>query len=54
MTAAPQAHAQAGSRPGDIPDCLRYRPATRQAQAVDTSTCHLGFRCILRDATAPR
>jgi formylglycine-generating enzyme required for sulfatase activity len=33
--------------------CLRYRPAARQAEAVDTSTCHLGFRCILRDATAP-
>lgn len=28
--------------------CLRYRPAARQPQAVDTSTCHLGFRCILR------
>jgi sulfatase modifying factor 1 len=29
--------------------CLRYRPAARQAEAVDTSTCHLGFRCIIRD-----
>jgi len=28
--------------------CLRYRPAARQPQAVDTSTCHLGFRCIIR------
>jgi sulfatase modifying factor 1 len=28
--------------------CLRYRPAARQAEAVDTSTCHLGFRCIIR------
>jgi sulfatase modifying factor 1 len=28
--------------------CRRYRPAARMAQAVDTSTCHLGFRCILR------
>jgi formylglycine-generating enzyme required for sulfatase activity len=28
--------------------CLRYRPAARQAQAVDTSTCHIGFRCIVR------
>ena len=26
--------------------CRRYRPAARMAQAVDTSTCHLGFRCI--------
>ena len=28
--------------------CLRYRPAARQAQMVDTSTAHLGFRCIVR------
>jgi formylglycine-generating enzyme len=28
--------------------CLRYRPAARQPQAVDTSTCHMGFRCITR------
>ena len=28
--------------------CLRYRPAARQAQAVDSATSHLGFRCIVR------
>jgi formylglycine-generating enzyme len=28
--------------------CQRYRPAARMAQAADTSTCHLGFRCIIR------
>jgi formylglycine-generating enzyme required for sulfatase activity len=28
--------------------CLRYRPAARQGEAVDTSTSHLGFRCIVR------
>lgn len=28
--------------------CLRYRPAARQAEAVDTSTSHLGFRCVVR------
>jgi sulfatase modifying factor 1 len=28
--------------------CLRYRPAARQAQAVESSTSHLGFRCVLR------
>ncbi len=33
--------------------CLRYRPAARQGEAVDTSTCHLGFRCIVRNARAP-
>lgn len=27
--------------------CRRYRPAARMAQPVDTSTCHLGFRCIV-------
>jgi formylglycine-generating enzyme len=30
--------------------CLRYRPAARQGEAVDTSTGHIGFRCIVRDA----
>jgi formylglycine-generating enzyme required for sulfatase activity len=30
--------------------CHRYRPAARMAQAIDTSTCHLGFRCIRRAA----
>ncbi len=28
--------------------CLRYRPAARHAQMVDTGTTHIGFRCILR------
>jgi formylglycine-generating enzyme required for sulfatase activity len=28
--------------------CRRYRPAARMAQAIDTSTNHLGFRCIAR------
>jgi sulfatase modifying factor 1 len=28
--------------------CRRYRPAARMAQAVDTATSHLGFRCIIR------
>ena len=28
--------------------CLRYRPAARQAQSVETSMAHLGFRCIVR------
>ena len=26
--------------------CRRYRPAARMAQAIDTSTSHLGFRCL--------
>ncbi len=32
--------------------CLRYRPAARQGETVDTSTGHLGFRCVLRDPAA--
>ena len=30
--------------------CLRYRPAARQGETVDTSTGHIGFRCVVRDA----
>jgi formylglycine-generating enzyme required for sulfatase activity len=30
--------------------CLRYRPAARQGEALDTSTGHIGFRCIVRSA----
>jgi formylglycine-generating enzyme len=32
--------------------CRRYRPAARHAQPVDTSTCHIGFRCLVRPAAA--
>lgn len=28
--------------------CRRYRPSARMAQPVDTSTSHLGFRCVIR------
>ena len=28
--------------------CLRYRPAARQFEAVDTSTSHISFRCVRR------
>ncbi len=28
--------------------CLRYRPAARQSQTVDSTTSHLGFRCVRR------
>jgi formylglycine-generating enzyme len=30
--------------------CRRYRPAARHAEAIDTSTCHIGFRCVLRES----
>jgi formylglycine-generating enzyme len=26
--------------------CLRYRPAARQAESADTTTSHVGFRCV--------
>jgi formylglycine-generating enzyme required for sulfatase activity len=29
--------------------CRRYRPAARHAEPVDTSTSHVGFRCVTRD-----
>jgi formylglycine-generating enzyme len=32
--------------------CRRYRPAARMPQPVDTATCHLGFRCIIRPTTS--
>ncbi len=28
--------------------CLRYRPAARQGETIETSTGHIGFRCIVR------
>ena len=28
--------------------CRRYRPAARFPEPIDTSTCHVGFRCVLR------
>jgi sulfatase modifying factor 1 len=31
--------------------CLRYRPSARQPEMVETSTAHLGFRCIVRVET---
>ena len=29
--------------------CLRYRPAARQPQMIDTGMNHLGFRCVMRE-----
>lgn len=29
--------------------CLRYRPAARSPEMVDTATSHIGFRCVVRD-----
>jgi formylglycine-generating enzyme required for sulfatase activity len=32
---------------------VTYRPAARMAQPVDTSTCHPGFRCVVRSRSPP-
>lgn len=32
--------------------CLRYRPAARQGQTLDTATSHIGFRCVARPVMA--
>ena len=37
-----------GSHLCTIQYCFRYRPAARQPQTTDTSTSHIGFRCISR------
>jgi formylglycine-generating enzyme required for sulfatase activity len=34
--------------------CSRYRPAARYPEPVDTSTSHVGFRCVARAAPAER
>ena len=65
VTDVEESYAPAGEPGGQIPRkvikggshlcapnyCLRYRPSARQAQMVDTSTMHLGFRCIVRVGT---
>lgn len=28
--------------------CMRYRPAARRPQMIDTGTSHIGFRCVIR------
>jgi formylglycine-generating enzyme len=32
--------------------CRRYRPAARHAEPIDTSTSHVGFRCVIREGSA--
>ena len=33
--------------------CRRYRPAARHPQPIDTSTSHVGFRCVLHERRVP-
>jgi formylglycine-generating enzyme len=34
--------------------CRRYRPSARQPQSVDTSSSHIGFRCVRREPIGGR
>ncbi len=33
--------------------CRRYRPAARMPHPIDTGTCHIGFRCVVRVPVHP-
>jgi formylglycine-generating enzyme required for sulfatase activity len=33
--------------------CMRYRPAARRPQMIDTGMSHIGFRCVKRGSEAP-
>jgi formylglycine-generating enzyme required for sulfatase activity len=44
----PRRVVKGGSHLCSIQYCFRYRPAARQPQMVDTSTSHIGFRCVTR------
>ncbi len=37
-----------GSHLCAVNHCQRFRPAARHPETVDTSTSHIGFRCVLR------
>src|SRR5580658_9261299 len=41
-----------GSHLGAPNYCRRYRPAARHAEPIDTSASHVGFRCVVRDASS--
>ena len=43
----PRRVVKGGSFLGAPEYCRRYRPAARMAQGMDTSTSHLGFRCVV-------
>jgi formylglycine-generating enzyme required for sulfatase activity len=44
----PRKVVKGGSHLCTIQYCFRYRPAARQPQMVETSTSHIGFRCVKR------
>lgn len=54
LTEIPQRVVKGGSYLCAPNYCLRYRPAARQGEAVDTSTGHIGFRCVVRPQPSTR
>ena len=53
-TLAAAAAQSSGPVVGGSPDVtIGGAPAARQGETVDTSTSHLGFRCVNRTAPAP-
>lgn len=52
ISSTPQKVVKGGSFLCSEDYCQRYRPAARQAQTVDTSSSHIGFRCVVRDDRA--
>jgi len=44
----PRRMPKGGSHLGAPNYCRRYRPAAPFLEPVDTSTCHVGFRCLVR------
>lgn len=47
-TATPRKVLKGGSHLCAPNYCQRYRPAARQPEAIDTTTSHIGFRCVIR------
>ena len=48
FTPIPRKVLKGGSHLCSASYCLRYRPAARQAQMIDTGMSHLGFRTVIR------
>ncbi|KFG91368.1 Sulfatase-modifying factor 1 [Sphingobium herbicidovorans NBRC 16415] len=49
MSAIPRKVLKGGSHLCAPSYCQRYRPAARHAQAIESSTSHIGFRCVVRN-----
>jgi formylglycine-generating enzyme len=53
LTPTPRRVVKGGSHLCTIQYCFRYRPAARQGQTIDTSSGHIGFRCVDRTDNGP-